>query len=143
MRWMILPFKRYADFHGRSRRMEYWMFQLLNSVVTLVLITPFIYTIVSVTMALPDDPNILAAAYLEITTDWMSLPMICLALLGLYILASFIPLLAVTVRRMHDRNMSGWLYLVAGLVPLMLPGTVGPNRYGPDPKDSYGGYVFA
>jgi uncharacterized membrane protein YhaH (DUF805 family) len=30
MEWMILPYKRYADFSGRSRRLEYWMFQLLT-----------------------------------------------------------------------------------------------------------------
>jgi uncharacterized membrane protein YhaH (DUF805 family) len=28
MEWMLLPLKRYADFSGRSRRMEYWMFIL-------------------------------------------------------------------------------------------------------------------
>ncbi len=28
MYWMILPLKRYADFSGRSRRKEYWMFFL-------------------------------------------------------------------------------------------------------------------
>lgn len=37
MEWMILPFKRYADFQGRSRRKEFWMFQLLNALVALVL----------------------------------------------------------------------------------------------------------
>ena len=37
MQWMILPFKRYADFQGRSRRMEFWMFQLLNLGLLLVL----------------------------------------------------------------------------------------------------------
>ncbi|MFN4020018.1 MAG: DUF805 domain-containing protein, partial [Erythrobacter sp.] len=31
MHWMILPLKRYADFSGRSRRKEFWMFQLLNA----------------------------------------------------------------------------------------------------------------
>ena len=29
MEWMILPLKRYAEFGGRSRRKEYWMFVLL------------------------------------------------------------------------------------------------------------------
>ena len=28
MDWMLLPYKRYADFSGRSRRKEYWMFTL-------------------------------------------------------------------------------------------------------------------
>jgi len=30
LQWMILPFKRYAQFSGRSRRMEFWSFFLLN-----------------------------------------------------------------------------------------------------------------
>ena len=60
------------------------------------------------------------------------------------------PSAAVTVRRLHDRDMSGWWYLgylVASFIPLLnfiamiaflvimfLDGTPGPNRYGPDPK---------
>ena len=28
MEWMFMPLKRYAEFSGRSRRMEFWMFQL-------------------------------------------------------------------------------------------------------------------
>mgnify|MGYP003726655779 CR=1 FL=1 len=33
MQWMILPFKRYFDFQGRSRRLEFWMFALFNVIV--------------------------------------------------------------------------------------------------------------
>ncbi len=51
------------------------------------------------------------------------------------------PLIAVTVRRLHDCNQSGWLYLLAlvpmgGLVILvfaLLPGTPQENPYGPVP----------
>lgn len=53
------------------------------------------------------------------------------------------PALAVTIKRWHDREKSGWWILI-GLVPLIGPiwalvetgflhGTVGPNQYGPDP----------
>jgi len=42
MQWMILPFRRYADFEGRSRRMEFWMFQLLNIVLISVLAVAFL-----------------------------------------------------------------------------------------------------
>lgn len=57
--------------------------------------------------------------------------------------ALFIPSLAVQVRRFHDQDKSGWMVLLAfipfigGLVVLifmLLEGTHGPNRYGPDPK---------
>ena len=37
MEWMLMPFRRYADFSGRSRRKEFWMFQLLNLIVGAVL----------------------------------------------------------------------------------------------------------
>ena len=28
MEWMLMPLRRYADFSGRSRRMEFWMWRL-------------------------------------------------------------------------------------------------------------------
>ena len=37
MEWMILPFKRYFDFKGRSRRKEYWMYTLFVVIVSIVL----------------------------------------------------------------------------------------------------------
>lgn len=65
-----------------------------------------------------------------------------LNLLGLVL---FIPSLAVTVRRLHDTDRSGWWMLLA-LIPLIggivllvfmcLEGTRGPNRFGADPKQS-------
>jgi len=36
---MITPFYRYADFTGRSRRLEFWSFALLNLIVTAVLVS--------------------------------------------------------------------------------------------------------
>ena len=33
MEWMLMPLKRYADFSGRSRRMEFWMWQVFKSLV--------------------------------------------------------------------------------------------------------------
>lgn len=64
-----------------------------------------------------------------------------MVLLGLMWLATIVPLIAVTVRRLHDCNQSGWLYLLAlvpmgGLVILvfaLLPGTPQENLYGPVP----------
>lgn len=67
-----------------------------------------------------------------------------MVLIGLYSLAVFIPSLAVTVRRLHDTNHSGWMYFVS-LIPLIggiwllillcTDGTHGQNQYGPDPKE--------
>ncbi|MEL0250267.1 MAG: DUF805 domain-containing protein, partial [Actinomycetota bacterium] len=53
------------------------------------------------------------------------------------VLAFILPSIAVSVRRLHDRDLSGWWYLLA-FVPIgsvvlfvfyVLPGTPGPNRY--------------
>jgi uncharacterized membrane protein YhaH (DUF805 family) len=62
---------------------------------------------------------------------------------GLYLLAVFIPRLAVTVRRLHDTDKSGWVVLI-GLIPLIgfiwilvfmvQDSQLGENQYGPDPK---------
>jgi uncharacterized membrane protein YhaH (DUF805 family) len=57
-------------------------------------------------------------------------------------LGLFLPGLAVSVRRLHDLDKSGWFILI-GLIPLVgfiilivwycTKGTPGPNRFGPDP----------
>ncbi|MET9319658.1 DUF805 domain-containing protein [Streptomyces sp. NPDC003038] len=105
--------KKYADFSGRARRQEFWMFFLCNLAVTVVL-------------------AIIDAA---LGTGFL--------IVGLYGLATFIPNLALAVRRLHDQGKSGWWYFVS-LVPfvgfiwiLVLMATAGqqqPNEYGPDPK---------
>ena len=74
------------------------------------------------------------------------------ALLGIFALGSFIPALAVQVRRFHDQDKSGWMVLLAfipfigGLIVLVfmcLEGTRGGNRFGPDPKDPASAATFA
>ncbi|MCH7846504.1 MAG: DUF805 domain-containing protein [Acidobacteria bacterium] len=65
------------------------------------------------------------------------------ALLGVAYLAMIWPSLAISIKRWHDRDKSGWWVLI-GLVPVIggiwalvetgfLAGTSGPNQYGPDP----------
>ena len=65
------------------------------------------------------------------------------ALLGVAYVAMIWPSLAISIKRWHDRDKSGWWVLI-GLVPVIggiwalvetgfLAGTSGPNQYGPDP----------
>ena len=121
MSWYLEALKKYAVFSGRSRRMEYWYFVLFNIIVGIVL-----------------------AGIDALLGTFSSTSNIGL-LSGIYSLAVLIPTLAVTVRRLHDIDRSGWWILI-GLVPLiggivllvfaLLEGTLGNNRYGPNPNEA-------
>lgn len=152
MEWMLLPFRRYFDFQGRSRRREYWMFVLLN-----VLVGAAIFILAAaagVPLAAMGDPSGAGAGLFG-----SGIVAIVSLIGGIWVLAIIVPSIAVSIRRLHDRDMSGWWYLgltLAGLIPIIgflasiallvlmaLPGTPGPNRFGPDPKDPSQAAVFA
>ena len=139
---MILPYKRYFDFSGRSRRMEYWMFTLLNVLIVIVFMVLLFGMVIPISMA--QDPEAVAESFAGPGA------LILFGVMFLWFLGTIIPGIAVTVRRLHDRDLSGWWYLayiVASILPLIsmvawivflvfmfLDGTNGPNRFGPDPK---------
>ncbi|WP_447755718.1 DUF805 domain-containing protein [Sphingopyxis fribergensis] len=129
MDWMLMPLMRYADFSGRSQRMEYWMFTLFYILVIALLVGLAIFFGGPV-----GAERTLAENYFLVVT-------------GLFIVGTIIPSIAVTVRRLHDQDKSGWFYLlsfvpyVGGIVIFIfmcLEGTPGPNRYGPDPRGGLG-----
>jgi uncharacterized membrane protein YhaH (DUF805 family) len=134
---MFLPLKRYADFDGRSPRIEYWMFTLFTWIV--------IIGLGAITFALA-PPNDLSGDPAAEVNPMFGLPLV---LIGLFYLAILIPSIAVTVRRLHDRDMSGWFYLI-NFVPyvggfiififMVLPGTEGENSYGENPLDEDGNH---
>jgi uncharacterized membrane protein YhaH (DUF805 family) len=119
--WYLQALKKYAVFSGRSRRMEYWYFVLFNIIVSIVL------------------------GAIDGLLGTLGSGMGAGLLSGIYGLAILIPSLAVTVRRLHDIDRTGWWILIA-LVPLigtivllvfaLLEGTPGTNRYGPNPKET-------
>ena len=121
MDWFVTVLKRYAVFSGRASRPEYWYFTMVWLVVATVL--AFIDGILG-TMSTRSGMGLLS---------------------GVFGLAVLLPALAVTVRRLHDSDRSGWWCLVS-LVPvvgalvllvlMLLKGTAGPNRFGsgPDPQ---------
>jgi len=113
MSWYLSVLKKYAVFSGRSQRKEYWMFGLFHGIII----------ILSLLVADLGDA--------------------ALALMGIYSLATLIPVTAVIVRRLHDTDRSGWwcfiqlvpiLGVIVLLVFLATDGTKGDNRFGPDPK---------
>ena len=98
-------FRKYFVFSGRATRSEFWWF--------------FLFALVSIIVV-----------FFVPVVGWV------------YAIAMQIPVLAVMVRRLHDLNLSGWWALV-WLIPfidwllllwLAFPGTFGPNRFGPDPR---------
>lgn len=121
----------YANFTGRARRHEYWMFQLFNFIAIII-----IEGIVALLGALGVSRDAAGVAHAS--------PVVFIgpALLIIYALAMVVPTLAVTVRRLHDAGYSGWLYLVTltgigGIVIFVftvLDSTPGSNKWGPNPK---------
>ena len=135
MEWMLMPLRRYAEFSGRSRRKEYWMFLLFQIIIFIPL---------GILMGITGG--------FDESGELSGLGSLFLVLIGLVYLALFIPNLAVLVRRFHDQDKSGWFVLlgfipyVGGLIVFVfmcLDGTKGENRFGPDPKmDDNVGEVF-
>lgn len=134
MNWMLLPYRRYFEFTGRSRRREYWMFVLFYVLVFVVLNALF-------------GTNEVTRTSTDFGTGFSYGSRLAGGggvIGGLFALVSFIPALALSVRRLHDQDRTGWLLLLAFipffggfalLVLMCLEGTRGPNQYGSDPKN--------
>ena len=119
-------FKNYVNFSGRARRSEFWYYILFLWIIYIALYIIF--------MQVVND-----------LSDWKSAIYIVLLYLFIY-LFTFLPSLAVSVRRLHDVNRTGkWIFLlfvpilnfliaIAFLIWSLSPGTDGANNYGDDPK---------
>lgn len=108
-------FKNYANFNGRADRTEYWTFTLMNALIIFVLYV----------------------AAMVFSGGEGTGTLIMLLVLVIFELAIAIPSIAVTVRRLHDIDKSGWWYFIA-LVPfgsivllvfMCTAGSYAPNRY--------------
>jgi len=120
MNWFIGALQKYADFSGRARRKEFWMFFLF-------------YVIFAVVLTIID--GLIGWGFAGGTIG---------ILYTLFSLGILLPYLAVTVRRLHDIGKSGWWYFI-GLIPIIggiwlivllaTAGEPGDNQYGPNPKE--------
>jgi len=118
MNWYLAVINKYVDLSGRARRKEYWMFFVFNIIIS------FVVALVGGLIGGRDG-------------------LLTVSLPGLYTLFIFLPSLAVTVRRLHDTNRSGWWILIS-LVPFfgalilfvftILDSDPDTNTYGPNPK---------
>jgi uncharacterized membrane protein YhaH (DUF805 family) len=103
-------FKKYATFTGRASRAEYWWWAMVSVVVWTVL--NIITTLGS--LSAPSAAN----GYTYTSPTPGPLTVIGSILLVVWGLAIAVPTLALTVRRLHDVNMSGWVVLL-GLIPFV------------------------
>jgi uncharacterized membrane protein YhaH (DUF805 family) len=106
MKWYFKALKQYANFSGRARRKEYWMFFLFYMIFGAVAMTldKMFGTAFRTTFSFSGQPLEYGLGY-----GWIYL---------IYVLATILPSLAVGVRRLHDIGKSGWNYLL-GLIPLV------------------------
>jgi uncharacterized membrane protein YhaH (DUF805 family) len=104
--------KKYAEFSGRARRQEYWMFTL-------------IYILMYAGLAVVEG--------MILGTPFIS---------SIFLLAMFLPTISVAIRRLHDTGRSGWWLLLSLIpivsivlvVFMCLDSEEGDNDYGPNPK---------
>ena len=116
MEWMFMPLKRFAEFSGRSRRMEFWMWIVFQFLVAIAFVIILVALVGGAAMS-GDVGQMMAMG---------GIALIVYLLYFLWALISFIPGLAVTIRRLHDTDRSGWwvmlywgpylLFIVAGSV---------------------------
>ncbi|PIR04208.1 MAG: hypothetical protein COV59_03425 [Candidatus Magasanikbacteria bacterium CG11_big_fil_rev_8_21_14_0_20_39_34] len=115
MELYLQPFKKYAVFEGRASRAEYWGFILIIFILAIIILLPI---------------SLMTGAAYE-------------TVVNIFAVFLFLPSLAVTVRRLHDINKSGW-YVLLNLIPFIgglilfifavKSGDQGDNKYGPSPK---------
>ena len=117
----------FANFKGRARRKEFWMFVLFNLIFDIVVMIAD--NIIGTTFKVGSGYYAISMPY-----GWFFL---------LYSLAVIIPGIAVSVRRLHDIGKSGgWIFIslipfigaIWLLVLFVLEGDLNPNTYGASPK---------
>ena len=120
MNYYLDVLKKYAVFSGRAQRKEFWMFALINVIA--------IYVLGFIDGAL--GTWIFASGFGLLSV--------------IYLLAVFLPMLGLSVRRLHDTGRSGW-WLLISIIPLIgaitllvfycLDSTPKENQYGDNPKE--------
>ena len=148
MKWMFLPYTRYADFNGRATRTEFWLFTLFNFIGWIFGIGLMFSGLMALDVSGRGGGSTMPGAGL-----WLGAVFLLLWWLG-----NLIPYAAVSVRRLHDLDMPGGWYigfviswfipvisffaLIAFLIIMALPPKPGPNQYAPDPRSPADTDVF-
>jgi uncharacterized membrane protein YhaH (DUF805 family) len=124
MKYYLKVLQNYASFSGRARRSEYWYFLLFNAIFSLLAI--LIDNILGLTFELGYGVT-MPYGYIYL----------------FYVLSMIVPVLAVSVRRLHDVGKSGWMYFII-LIPIIgaiwllvlffTNSQAGSNKWGENPK---------
>lgn len=129
LKYTVDMFRQGFNFNGRTCRTEYWI-QILEYLSVMLGVALFVGLII---LMMPDDSRYLGFVIF----------LILFVIIGLI---TFIPRLAMMVRRNHDFDISGWWILFclipyAGNIVIIvfgcMPGTPGPNRFGPAPGSDH------
>jgi len=121
------------SFKGRMNRLPYWMVYITITILVVIIVSIF-------ATLLPEKTA--EGQFTQQLNPMQLLAIICIFVIDILYLWS---LIAISVKRLHDRDQSGWWFLV-GLIPLIgqlwyfivvmcLSGTSGDNRFGPDPRE--------
>jgi uncharacterized membrane protein YhaH (DUF805 family) len=115
VRHFVEMFRRWNDFSGRSSRSEYWWPLLIICISYVCCETPF-----------------LIAKNTEVSPGFLIFSTILSAIYALFALISFIPHIALQIRRLHDCNRSGWFCLlpIVNLIMYRGKGDQAENRFG-------------
>lgn len=144
------------SFYGRSRRTSYGIYFAITIVAYFLVGIPFFL------FSVQREPSTLQAQMKAVEQknpaaahmfDWIfRIPheyvVAGLVAAGVLLAILYVVWVALTVRRLHDMNATGWLVIIAILVALvpylgyllvilvlgLWPGTKGANGYGPDPR---------
>jgi uncharacterized membrane protein YhaH (DUF805 family) len=130
-------FAKLFSFHGRSTRRMFWLSQFLD----LLLVIAAMAAVIAI--AYVADPRMFEKdEKANVSGAGPAVLILGLMVVGI---ASNVMQFAGMVKRCHDRNVSGW-YSFLTFIPIFgifwyiialgfLPGTRGPNQYGPDPRN--------
>jgi len=164
-KWMFLPLKRYAEFSGRSRRKEFWLFTLFSICAFYLVTLPFVMLVGEAMREVSPDvfeelmeeePATAAEVFRLFAVILEPIPTGALiasfAVIVIFWLAIIVPTLALSVRRFQDCNIAGkwfWICFIVSFIPLIggfgslaifiiagfLPGTPEENRFGENPRE--------
>jgi len=129
--------RKYATFDGRATLREYWLFVVANILVYIV--SFFILIAMAISFGVSYYNTNRVAPFL-----FFIFGLYALVFYIFYPLAMLIPSIAISVRRLHDQNKSGYFWFInlipgiGGIIFLVLmawPGDEGSNDFGPHPLE--------